>query len=655
MGTKIEMRRGKSKLRQRGGAMLMMLLAALAAAPAVAQEAGRVTATEAPSDTVLHRNMVVVDGQDRAYFYYVPVGADRVGFNQIVYALHDNGQTAVEFAQQSGWTKVADSSGFVVVFPEALQKQWGPSAGGEDAYLKAVLAHASTHMAIPAPPGAGGGRRGGGEAGAQAGGGGEGGMRRVGEGEIRVRTWAPFQYLTGVGAGASVAQAFSMNHPGLYAAVATFGGAAYDEAYAKGEEPAEATYLHLWPGKALIPLWKQQKKDVPSAIWLFGPGAVDVRQTDYWKQVDRVSPDGAAATFGGYRTTVFTAPANRSQQIRTTVLPADARFDADIAATIWNDFFAHIVRWTSSPNGDLDFILTKAEVEKSFDVRSVQVGNRTYVYYVKTPSNSQGRSLPVVLAAHGFAFPAWQYLSQIKMHVVGETEGFITVYLQGQDNAWNFEDPEGPDSQYVQKVVAALKADYNADPQRIYMQGFSFGSGLTYMMGLTHPQLLAAVSPNSGIGPMPKAVEARIAEIKAQSNVRIPMMLVYGSADRGGTIDGEIPARGILQGAIDEVMAYNNITTADTTEPFHSQAGPDYRILMPGGALTAEAVDARYPKGRFKTYTYASADSTRPQLFKFVWVLDLTHGGDLREAQLEWDYFKHWRRNADGSSSYSAK
>jgi poly(3-hydroxybutyrate) depolymerase len=650
MGTKVEGRRGQSKRRLRGLAPLVMLLAVTAVAPAGAQPAGPAAAAQAPGETALRRNMV----GDRAYFYYVPASADRVGFNPIIYALHDSGQTAAEFAEQSGWTKVADANGFIVVFPEAVQKQWGPSAGGEDAYLKAVLDHASTHLTIPAPPGAAGGRRGGREGGVQAGG--EGGMRGGGDGGIRMRTWAPFQYLTGVGAGASVALAFAMNHPGLYASVATFGGSAYDEAYTKGEEPSEAAYLHLWPGKALTPVWKQQKKDVPSAVWLLGPGAVDSRQAGYWKQADRVASAGVAATFGGYETTVYTAPDNRAQQVRTTVLPAAARFDANIATTIWNDFFAHTVRWTSSPNGDLDLILTKAEVEKSFDVHTVQVDDRTYTYYVKTPSSYQkGKSLPVVLAAHGFAFPAWQYLSQIKMHVVGEKEGFITVYLQGQDNAWNFEAPEGPDSQYIQKVIAAMTADYKADSQRIYMQGFSIGSGLTYMMGLTHPALFAAVSPNSGIGPMPKAVEARIAELKAQSDVRMPMMLVYGSADRGGTIDGEIPDNGIIQGAIDEVKAYNHITTADTSRLFHSPAGPDYRILIPGGTLTEEAVDARYPKGRFKTCTYASADATPLELFKSVWVLDLTHGGDPREARIEWDYFKHWRRNADGSLAYSAK
>ena len=641
-----------------------------------------------PAAPPLRKNTVSVNGQDREYFYYVPAKADRVGFDQIVYALHDNGETVQQFADASGWIKAADEGGFVVVFPEAQGKTWGPSAGGEDDYLQAVRAHATTHMTLGGgAPGMGGPRggaeggfRGGGEGGPRGGGegggmggmrGGEGGPRGGGEGAApfdagegggmrggggapRVHTWAPFQYLTGVGAGATLAQSFAMNHPGLYAAVATVGGTAVDEAYAQGDEPAENADLHIWPGKALNAIWKQKKKDVPVAVWLFSrtPGA-DQRQADYWKSADRVAPQAATVTYGGLATQVFTAPGNDVQQVRLTTLAAGAGTDAALAGTIWKDFFAHVARWTSSPNGDLGRMLTRAEVEKSFDVKTIQVGERTYTYYVKTPSSwRKGEALPVVLSAHGHGFPAWMYLSQIKMHEVGEKEGFITVYLQGQNDHWEFEEPEGPDQQYIEKVVAAVEADYGADPSRVYMQGFSIGSGLTYAMGLTHPQLFAAVSPNSGIGPMPKPVEAKIAELKAHGDVRLPMMLVYGTADHGGSVDGEIPATGVLQGAIDEMKAYDHITIADSTRRFVSPTGPAYDILVPGGKLLHQAVDARYPQGRFLTWDYTSADAQPLDLFRFVWVLDLTHGGDPRQAQTEWDYFKHWRRKPDGALTY---
>ena len=628
----------------------LRLAAPLAAVAALAVGVGPVTAQTAAEGPALTKNTVTVGGQERDYYYFVPPRADRAGFNQVVYALHDNGETAQQFAARSGWAKVAAENGFIVVFPETAQKAWGPSAGGEDDYLGAVLAHASTHMVIPPPPGAAGGPRPGPGEGAA-----EGDAGRRG-GPPRVRTWAPFQYLTGVGAGATLAQSFVMNHPGLYAAVATIDGAAYDEAYAKGEQPAAGAYLHIWPEKALVPIWKQQKKNVPVAAWLFTRGAptpAEARQADYWKHADHVAATGTTDAAGGYQTAVFTSRDNPAEQVRVTTLPASAPVDAGVASEIWNNLFARVARWTSSPNGDLGRLMTHAEVDKAFDVRSIAVGDRTYSYYVKTPTSyRQGQKLPVVLAAHGFGFPAWMYLSQIKLHEVGEKEGFITVYLQGQRDAWTFEDPDGPDQQYILKVIAAVEADYGADPARVYMQGFSFGSGLTYMMGLTHPELFAAVSPNSGIGPMPKDVVARMAQGKSRSDARTPMLMVYGDADRGGSVDGEIPSQGILRGAIDEVKAYNHIGAADATRPFHSPTAAAYDILVPGVKPVSDAIDARYPQGRFKIYPYLSADPTPLNLFSFVWVRDLTHGGDPRQAQLEWDYFKHWRRNADGSLSY---
>jgi hypothetical protein len=77
-------------------------------------------------------------------------------------------------------------------------------------------------------------------------------------------------------------------------------------------------------------------------------------------------------------------------------------------------------------------------------------------------------------------------------------------------------------------------------------------------------------------------------------------------------------------------------------------------VLVPGAKPVHSGADKRYPKGRFEIYPYTSSDPRARNLFSFVWVEDLAHGGDPRQAQLEWDYFKRWQRNADGSLTYSA-
>jgi poly(3-hydroxybutyrate) depolymerase len=326
-----------------------------------------------------------------------------------------------------------------------------------------------------------------------------------------------------------------------------------------------------------------------------------------------------------------------------------------MARAIWIDFFAHTARWTSSPNGDLGPMQTQAEVENGFDVRRMEVGGRNYTYYVRTPSSYRpGQSLPVVLAAPGAFYPAWLYLSQIRMHEVGEREGFITVYVNGPQNRWEFTDPDGPDAQFLTRAVDDVVTRLGADRGRVYMQGFSLGSGMSYMMGITHPQTFAAVSPNNGIGPMAPRVLERVRELKARGDVRIPMMLVYGDVDGAGSTDARIPANGVLRGAIDEMKAYNRISTADRIEPYNSPNTLSYEVLVPGARLVRAGVDRRYPQGRFQISAYMSADPTPLNLFSFVWVTDMSHGQDPRTAQLEWDYFRQWRRNPDGTLIHSA-
>ena len=595
----------------------------------------------------LTRQTVSFDGEDRPYEVYVSSKASRNAYNFVVFALPDNGQTAEQFAEQSGWVKLAEDNGFAVVFPEPVKGVWAPNSGGEDAYLKAVFDHAKSHLTVAAPEGAPRGGR-------PEGGGGEGG---AGRNPNRAPTWLPWYYLTGSGAGGTAAEGFAMNYPGLFAGVATLNAAPLEAAYRQGDAPAQGYFQYMRAGKNAAPFWKQLKKDVPVAVWLFNSGdggAGLTKQVDYWKHSDAASGAAEARTIQGLATTVYSNASNPSQQVRVTKLVAGRAYDGALSATVWNDFFAHTARWTSSANGDLGPMLTEAEVNKAFEVKSLDVGDgRPYKYYVKTPSSYRpGQHLPVVIATHGAFFPAWLYLSQIRFHDLGEREGFITVYANGHNNIWDFTKPEGSDQKFLNQLVADLSRDYGVDRGRVYLQGFSFGSGLTFMMGVSYPQLFAAVSPNNGIGPMSKEVTSWIGGVKAKSDVRMPMMIVYGDVDSGASVDATIPAQGVLRDAIDLMKSFDHIAGSDRYETVSSPNAEPYQVLIPGAKVVHAGVDARFPMGRFTVYQYASADPKPLDLFQLVWVKDLPHGADLREAKLEWDFFKHWSRGADGSLTY---
>jgi poly(3-hydroxybutyrate) depolymerase len=240
------------------------------------------------------------------------------------------------------------------------------------------------------------------------------------------------------------------------------------------------------------------------------------------------------------------------------------------------------------------------------------------------------------------------------MHEVGEKEGFITVYPSAERNRWDISKPEGDGAKFIAQVIDEMAANYGIDRTRVYMQGFSIGSGMTFVEGITHPQLFAAVSPNSGIGDFDAPVTSWVADLKAKRDIRLPMMIVYGAVDSASSTDGLIPAQGVLRNAINNMKTYDGVTTSDTTKVFDSPNAPAYEILVPGAKLTQSGIDVHYPKGRFQRYDYVSADRKQP-IFSFVWVVDMPHGNAPGQAQMIWDFFKTWRRNPDGALTYAAR
>jgi len=424
----------------------------------------------------------------------------------------------------------------------------------------------------------------------------------------------------------------------------------------KGDDAAENIFQY-GRGKSAPPTWRELKKEVPVAVWLFSSTAQtpdSTRQVAYWKRSNAVGGTTENRTISGLPTIAYRNPKNEAQQVLTTVLPAGAKYDEALASAIWNDFFSRTARWTSSPNGDLSRILTAAEVDSTFQLRTVDVDGAPYKYYVKLPSSyKKGQALPVVISLHGGLQPAWLYMGQIKMHEVGEKEGFITVYpVAAQRNTWAAADINGVDAKGITAVVGDVVATYGADRSRVYLHGFSVGSRMTTSTALTRPELFAAISPNNGFPPFAPEMVARIAELKGKMDYRMPTFAISGSADADASVDGRIPAKGQLQGAIEALKAYNHITTADRTERFEGIYTSPYDILIPQGRLAHAGIDRHYPAGRFQIYRYMSADPKPLELVDFVWVTDMPHSNQPQQAQLIWDYFKHWSRNPDGTVAY---
>ncbi len=91
-----------------------LLLPACALVPATSPEALDTTAT------LQH------EGVERTYHVHFPPGFDETKKHPLVLALHGHGATGASFDQLSGGTitAAADKRGFIVVFPEGINKHW---------------------------------------------------------------------------------------------------------------------------------------------------------------------------------------------------------------------------------------------------------------------------------------------------------------------------------------------------------------------------------------------------------------------------------------------------------------------------------------------------------------------------------------------------
>ncbi|MFA3877361.1 PHB depolymerase family esterase [Streptomyces sp. MMCC 100] len=155
---------------------------------------------------------------------------------------------------------------------------------------------------------------------------------------------------------------------------------------------------------------------------------------------------------------------------------------------------------------------------------------RQYLLHRPASASAADGSRPLVVAFHGRGADAAELRAKTRLEKAATARGMLVAFPEGLGHGWGAgtratkqrPDPD-LDVRFTEALIEHLVRTERADPERVYVAGFSNGGSMALRMAAERPDLLAGAASVSGQLPTGDAA--------AEPTGPVPVMVVYGADD----------------------------------------------------------------------------------------------------------------------------